>query len=66
MRLGEYLWQKRYQGFTICGIYAHRFGYLDKYMHLLGEESEQQPNPLLTPEKPPLWKKAMDIPTKGP
>ncbi|ETW07679.1 hypothetical protein H310_02137 [Aphanomyces invadans] len=75
MRLGEFMWAKRYQvlfttqGFTLVGIYAHRFGYLDEYLKFL-EDDEDKPVPTLPVQRQQegreaIWKKAMELPVAG-
>ncbi|RHY81061.1 hypothetical protein DYB37_003607 [Aphanomyces astaci] len=72
MRLGEFMWAKRYQvlflsqAFTLVGIYAHRFGYLDEYLKFL-EDDEVKSVPTLPVQRQSqgrdaIWKKAMELP----
>ncbi|KAF0693600.1 Aste57867_15465 [Aphanomyces stellatus] len=78
MRLGEYMWSKRYhilfttQGLTLAGIYGTRFGYLDGFVDyvegIIGTDDEKRPVVVLPGQeeqgRAPIWKKAMEISTE--
>jgi hypothetical protein len=68
MKLSDHLYQKRWQilftsqAITLSLIYAHRFGFLDKYVGLLEGNAPTRENSVQHKMPPaatamPLWKK---------